>query len=158
MLSARVKDLKGNITVQGDMPGEKWNLTLSLKEVGKHKGVATVWARKKIEDLLDAKTTGADKSETRRKVIEVALTHQLVSPYTSFVAVEKTVSRSSNQPAKSKAIPNSKPKGQSAQQFAYPKTATSASLNMCLSLVFFALAVMLHYSRRFCTKPAGGVR
>jgi Ca-activated chloride channel family protein len=52
-------------------------------------GVATRWARAKVEGLLDGLRDGADAETVRRAVIGVALTFGLVTRYTSLVAVEE---------------------------------------------------------------------
>ena len=57
-------------------------------------GISTLWARRKIEYLIDSRVAGADEALIRKLVIETALEHHLVSPYTSLVAVDKTPARS----------------------------------------------------------------
>ena len=64
-----------------------------------HPGVASLWARAKIAGLLDQKVAGREEGLVRKDVLAVALQHQLLSPYTSFVAVEEVVSRPPSQSA-----------------------------------------------------------
>jgi len=52
-------------------------------------GVATRWARARIDDLLDARATGRDEAAVRADVLPLALEFGLVTPYTSQVAVEE---------------------------------------------------------------------
>ncbi|HUQ53159.1 MAG TPA: marine proteobacterial sortase target protein, partial [Gammaproteobacteria bacterium] len=56
-------------------------------------GIATLWARRKIETLLDSRVAGTDEALIRKLVVATALEHHLVSPYTSLVAVDKTPAR-----------------------------------------------------------------
>ena len=51
-------------------------------------------ARARIESLMDEATKGGDAEKIRRQVISLAIEHRLMTPYTSFVAVdnEKTSS------------------------------------------------------------------
>ena len=51
-------------------------------------GVAALWARHKVEDLLDGLHRGDHAGEVKDAVIETALTHRLVTSYTSLVAVD----------------------------------------------------------------------
>lgn len=53
------------------------------------KGISSLWARQKIESLLDSLIVGANKDKVKSQVISTSLTHQIISPYTSFIAVEK---------------------------------------------------------------------
>jgi Ca-activated chloride channel homolog len=127
------------IRVAGKVSGKEWRRDLKLPAPSatpaEHSGVSTLWARQKIEMLLDQKILGKQEAEVRAAVLPVALTHQLVSPYTSFVAVEQTVSRASQEGLLSKAVLNGKPKGQAPQPYAYPKTATGWAFQLLYSLI-----------------------
>lgn len=45
-------------------------------------------ARARIESLMDEATKGGDTEKIRRQVISLAIEHRLMTPYTSFVAVD----------------------------------------------------------------------
>jgi hypothetical protein len=111
-------------------------------------GVASIWARRKIGSLLDEKLVGADEVQVKAKVLSVALEHSLLSPYTSFVAVEERVSRPKGTSLRSEALPNTQPKGQSMQQLTYPKTATTAPANIFLGGLFLFLMLITHVMRQ----------
>ena len=53
------------------------------------KGISSLWARRKIEDLVDSLIVGANKDQVKSQVIATSINHQIISPYTSFIAVEK---------------------------------------------------------------------
>ncbi|AAZ26680.1 marine proteobacterial sortase target protein [Colwellia psychrerythraea] len=53
------------------------------------KGISSLWARRKIESLVDSLIVGANKDKVKSQVIATSLNHQIISPYTSFIAVEK---------------------------------------------------------------------
>ena len=94
-----------------------------------HLGIATLWAREKNEHLLDQKVKGRPEQDVRRSVLEVALTHQLMSPYTSFVAVEQDQNQEHEAKPKLRSIP-------------IPKTATRAMLSLLWGgglLLFFII-------------------
>jgi Ca-activated chloride channel family protein len=51
-------------------------------------GVAFRWARMRVESILDTLHEGADPTDVRREVVDLALRFRLVTRYTSLVAVE----------------------------------------------------------------------
>ena len=149
--------LSGNIDIRGDMAGKTWSRQIrvagspkSARGVprSKHPGVATLWARRKIASLLDELVTGKDASGVRSEVLGVALGHSLMSPYTSFVAVEERIARPQDAALTKSAVANTRPKGQSPQSFAYPKTATTASANVFFGGLFLFVAMMVYVMRR----------
>ena len=132
VVNASITNLTGPITLRGKQQGGRdWKKTLTLSGNNKHKGVATLWAREKIQHLLDQKIKGRPEQQVRESVLDVALTHQLMSPYTSFVAVEKSLP---NPHKPLRAIP-------------IPKTATAATLSLLwgggLLLLFIVLAISI---------------
>jgi len=115
-----------------------------------HPGVASLWARKKIEHLLGEARHGEDQQAIRDSVLPIALRHQLLSPYTSFVAVEEVVSRPSTAGLKSLAVPNTRPQRQAPQAYAYPGTATTATARIWLASLLLMLAVLVYACRAEC--------
>lgn len=80
----------GRITISGDVEGQavSWPLEVALpaKEPS-HDVLAKVWARQKIESLMQADFyTGSPAVE--EEVTALALSYRLMSQYTSFVAVD----------------------------------------------------------------------
>ena len=140
------------VTVSGRSAGEDWHrslvFTTPAKDQPGHRGVATLWARSRIASLLDEKILGRDEAEVRAEVLPLALRHQLVSPYTSFVAVEQQPSRPENAELKKKPVPNLRPSGQSPQPFAYPRTATAGRLHLLYGTLMLGLALLLFGGRQ----------
>ena len=66
-----------------------WYQQLLIDENQSSKGISSLWARRKIESLLDSLVIGANKEMVKSEVISTSITHQMISPYTSFIAVEK---------------------------------------------------------------------
>ncbi|MCP4842691.1 MAG: hypothetical protein GY887_13255, partial [Halieaceae bacterium] len=145
---------QGEITVSGRVNGQPWRQRVqmapdaSAANTGRHLGVASLWARRKIAGLLDQKITGRDEASVRAEVLPLALAHQLLSPYTSFVAVEEVVSRPAGDSLGRKAVRNTPPEGQSPQSFAYPRTATSGPAKVWLGVFCLFLAMVVHVLRR----------
>ncbi|QIB64652.1 hypothetical protein [Kineobactrum salinum] len=71
----------------------------------------------------------------------------MLSPYTSFVAVEQQISRPPEQPLQPAAVPNTRPRGQAAQTFAYPQTATTAASKLFLGCLLLFIAVLVWVMR-----------
>ena len=83
----------------------------------------------------------------RADVLPLALKHQLLSPYTSFVAVEEVVSVPPGERAGSAAVPNTRPLGQAPQTFAYPGTATTGPAKAWLGMLLLFGATLLRVLR-----------
>lgn len=145
---------KGEITVRGQVNGRAWSQRLQLgvssgaEGGGGHSGVASVWARQKIAGLMDQKIAGREEESVRAEVLPLALMHRLLSPYTSFVAVEQVVSRPKGESAESKAVPNTRPRGQSPQSFAYPSTATTGPAKVWFGVLCLFFAMMVRVLRQ----------
>jgi Ca-activated chloride channel family protein len=78
------------ITVRGDVEGEaaQWPLAVTLAEKEpQHDVLAKVWARQKIEDLMQ-QDFYQDSPAIEETVTAIALDYKLMSQYTSFVAVD----------------------------------------------------------------------
>jgi len=103
---------------------------------GERRGVAKLWARRKIAALMDQRTAGAPEATVRSEVIDVALAHHLVSKYTSLVAVDLTPTRPSGELPHTLRLPVNLPAGWVAEQVigSMPTTATPARLLLLLGL------------------------
>ncbi|WP_101756899.1 marine proteobacterial sortase target protein [Oceanicoccus sp. KOV_DT_Chl] len=134
-LSAALQQLPREITVSGKQAGKHWEKTLTLAAQANHQGISTLWAREKIQHLLDKKITGWPEQEVRQSVLDIALSHQLMSPYTSFVAVEADLQEPLNTPEM--------------KTIAIPKTSTRAMLSLLwgLGLFGFFLVIKICLSR-----------
>jgi Ca-activated chloride channel family protein len=141
VIAARSSDsLQGSqIAISGRSGDTPWtrNLLFAPPVSGMERaytGIGVVWARASIENLMDQKILGGDEAAVRDAVLAVALEHQLLSPYTSFVALEQEPSRASEDALETLPVPKLRPAGQSPQPFAYPRTATSWRLQLLLGL------------------------
>jgi Ca-activated chloride channel family protein len=132
------------LTAFGRAAGVPWQEKVSLTPVALH-GIATVWARRKIEHTLDSRVDGVAEDLIRKVVLDVALAHKIVTPYTSFVAVDETPARPAGEPLAQQRIANLAPAGSTAM--ALPQTATSAPLLRAVGLLLLAAAAMLGMRR-----------
>ncbi|MFV8817156.1 marine proteobacterial sortase target protein [Haliea sp. E17] len=139
----------GSVTVSGTLAGEGWRQQIPFPaQAESGAGIGSVWARRKIAVLLALRSAGEDEEKVRQQVLEVALTHQLLSPYTSFVAIEEQVSRPASALLRKGALPNTRPAGQAPQPYAYPRTATSARANVLLGSMCLFIALLVYVLRR----------
>ena len=93
---------------------------------------------------MDVERRNADPDEIRSAIVETALTHHLVSKYTSLVAVDKTPARPTSDSLHSEQVANLMPYGQSGTAiFGFPATATNAPALRLLGLVSLLAALLL---------------
>ena len=125
-------------TAFGQAGGLPWRQTVggSPSELP---GISTLWARRKIEHLIDSRVMGVGEALIRKLVIDTALEHHLVSPYTSLIAVDKTPARSAAAALERKNLSNTMPAG-AQWQAAFPKTATPGPLLRWLGAIALIVA------------------
>ncbi len=111
MVIAQVNRLDGALAVSGLRDGVQWRATLDLAEAAPTKGIATLWARDRIDTLMHRGGLDSDPEAIRRDVLDLALKHHLVSKYTSLVAVDVTPSRPADAPLASGKLPHNLPHG-----------------------------------------------
>lgn len=144
----------GEVVVSGELEGQVWRKRLLIEggadpaSAPAHEGVASLWARRKIESLLDQKVSGRDEAAVRADVLPVALRHHLLSPYTSFVAVEEVVSGPVGENQSTAALANTRPRGQSPQTFAYPRTATTGPAKVWFGGLALFVALLIRVLRQ----------
>ena len=106
-------------------------------------------SRQKIAALMDQQRYGQDESATRQAVLDVALTHHLVSKYTSLVAVDVTPVRPLDRSLQTHAMKTNLPNGQDYQAiFGLPQTATSGQLQILLGLAALIAAWLMRGLRK----------
>jgi Ca-activated chloride channel family protein len=95
LLSARLATEadRGRVSLGGYARTGWIETSVEVAEVGRREaGIATRWARAKVETLMDSLHEGATPFDVRAEVVEIALAHNLVTRYTSLVAVDETAS------------------------------------------------------------------
>src|SRR5690606_6190648 len=139
------------IRIHGQQAEQPWSREIVVTPASTKQataGVSVRWARSKIEALLDDKTRGRHEDEVRADVLQLALQHQLLSPYTSFVAVEEQINRPAHEALATAPVPNLLPHGQTLQAISYPRTSTSAILQLVLGLLAYLALFGLRYLAR----------
>jgi Ca-activated chloride channel family protein len=110
------------------------------------KGISSLWARRKIESLVDSLIVGANKDKVKSQVIATSLNHQIISPYTSFIAVEKQPDVSSllakNDLSSVKKSQNSAVKAHDSLLVAMPQTALDWQLQLLIGIALILLSLV----------------
>ncbi|MCB1701224.1 MAG: marine proteobacterial sortase target protein [Halioglobus sp.] len=144
----------GEVVVSADIAGQPWRQQIQLSDgadpvtAARHDGVASLWAQQKITSLLDGLVLGRDGDAVRAQVLPLALRHRLLSPYTSFVAVEEVVSLPEGARADTVPVLNTRPRGQAPQTFAYPRTATTGPAKAWFGMLLLFAATLVRVLRQ----------
>ena len=130
--------------ISGNSVTGAWSTELPLDSQAASEGVAALWARARIGELMDTERRGGNPDETRAAILETALTHHLVSKYTSLIAVDKTPVRPAGDPLSSEQVPNLMPYGQNMNAiFGFPATATDGPALRIMGAAWLLSAILL---------------
>ena len=141
------------VRIDGNSVTGAWSAELSLEAPAPSEGVAALWARARIGELMDEERRGGDAEALRASILETALTHHLVSKYTSLIAVDKTPARPAGDPLSREQVPNLMPYGQSTNAiFGFPATATRAPAQRIMGAAWLLSAFLLYVMIR-TTRP-----
>ena len=112
IITGRYRGQPGDIKISGRVDFETAEFTVNSESgANKHRGIASVWARLKIKDLMNTlRGNPQAKEEIQNEVLEIALDHNLMSSVTSFVAVD-TMTRAENQSGRTVEVPSPLPNG-----------------------------------------------
>ncbi|MDG2304934.1 MAG: VIT and VWA domain-containing protein [Candidatus Binatia bacterium] len=88
----------GRVVLRGFRQGEKWERALEVELPARsttNAPIASMWARARVDELLALDLRGLQRGEFveafRDEVVSIALAHHLLTPFTSFVAVEEKI-------------------------------------------------------------------
>lgn len=101
----------GTVSVAGMSGDVPWSTEAPLSAHRDAPGIAGLWARDRITELERDQYRGADPDKIRQQILDVAMTHQIVSRYTSLVAIDEAVVRPAELPLDSQAVPTNMPDG-----------------------------------------------
>ncbi len=140
----------GEVEVSGLRPGGPWNVQLSLEGGAVESGVDRLWARRKIAALMDGLVEGVSEEIVKEAVVKLGLHHQLVSKYTSLVAVDVTPTAPVGERPVTRPLPVNLPAGWSAEHVfgSLPRGATPAPLYLLLGLLTSGVAWIVRLRRR----------
>lgn len=148
LITIRLADLDRNLSINGSTGNYDWSKNFKLNRLVNTEGIGNLWARSKVDFLEDKKTMGEDPVLIREEVLGLALKHQLVTAYSSFVAVEQSISRPDFEALNSEPLANLLPHGQTRRSIPYPQTATTAEISWWLGLFAAFGMIILRLMRR----------
>lgn len=114
VVTGRFKGEPGTVKVQGRVDLEPAEFSVAVNQddaVKEHQGIAAVWARLKIKDMMNYAAHAPEAAqEIKESVTETALAYNLMSSYTAFVAVD-SLSRTEGEYGTTVAVPVPVPDG-----------------------------------------------
>ena len=141
------------VEISGLAQGERWQRRLRPGQGARpvragdytESPLASYWGRLQVAALLDQQRLGAAREEIRQAVLDVALPFQLLSPFTSFVAIEQRRSRPADAVLSGSQLANAVPEGQhlaarlarpylQPTQLPYAATASDSGRHLLLAL------------------------
>ncbi|MEO6324887.1 MAG: marine proteobacterial sortase target protein [Thermoanaerobaculia bacterium] len=136
------------LTLSGSDAGRsfKKDLPIRLDAAAFHPGITTLWARKRVDEHLDAFRSAAEseRAAIRMTIVDMALRYNLVTRFTSRVAVEDIIVNPGGE-AKTSTVPTELPEGWSAARVLgeNPKTGGPDDFLSRLGLVLLAFFLPL---------------
>jgi Ca-activated chloride channel family protein len=126
----------------GDRP---WRAQVPLSSAAGENALSVLWARERIGALMDQLRGGAPEAEIREAVLKLSLEHQLVSRYTSLVAVDKTPARAADALLKSASLATNLPEGWVYEGVfgELPRGATGMRFDLLAGALLLLLAALL---------------
>jgi len=155
VILARVPSLpSGMLRLTGRREGRIWQQDLAITLVDGQSGLSKLWARDRIGELSRLKSMGGDTSALQAQILQLAVQYQVVSEYTSLVAVDTTPARLIGEALRSEQAPTSAPVGSYWQtgSTGFAQTATPAPLWMFGGLMALTLAFTLYSYRMVRTQ------
>lgn len=142
-----------NIKINGKLSGSTWNASLKLQGGQNNESVPVLWARHKIENLMDNYRTSLERDALKQEITDTALKYHLVSKFTSLVAVDVTPARPLEEGLDSQAMPVNLPHGQQHQKIfgSMPQGGLPIYFqiligSLCLLLSLFRKKALGHYA------------
>ncbi len=138
-----------DLILRGTQAGQQFEQALTIGSTSS-KGIAKLWGKAKIESLTDKMTLGqGDTVILKQEIIELSMKHTILTPFTSFIAVDKVVSRKPGQALKQAKVNNLVPKGSQASKVTqFPSTSLDIQPLYTLSLLLMCLGLFLGYRRK----------
>lgn len=130
----------------GDQPYEA-SFAFDAATASFHPGITTLWARQRVEDLIDHwRASEEDARENIRKsVIAHAIRYRLVTRFTSLVAVEEVVANVGGE-SRTVAVPVELPAGMQLDKvFGAPATGTADAFLEMLGIVLLVIGIFLAF-------------
>lgn len=135
------------LSVSGYLGEKQLNQSIDMQQATQNDNVSLLWARRKIASIIDSLNLGIiDKETARSRILPVALANQLVSKYTSFVAVDEQEENRNADPQNNQnvQVANLMPQG-NLMAAPYPQTATAAELLQYIGWALLLLSFIAYF-------------
>jgi Ca-activated chloride channel family protein len=135
------------VSATGKKANKVWNKELTLSSVNNSSGIGAWWARQKVKQLtmiMHRPLPFVEKDKLKEEITELGLTHNLVTPYTSFIAVENETSRKENAELNKLKVANLMPKG-SSQLISLSNTSLGSFSYLLLGILLMVFSIFLHF-------------
>ena len=122
-----------------------------------HPGITVLWARQRIENLMDQwrQSEESARDAIRATIVAHAIHYRLVTRFTSLVAVEQLVSNASGQ-SSTVAVRSELPEGmQMDKVFGAPATGTADAFFEALGLALIATSLAIIWGLRLARMARG---
>ncbi|MFK8076379.1 MAG: marine proteobacterial sortase target protein [Granulosicoccus sp.] len=139
---AKISNDVSEIIITGNQNGKRTRQTLTLPPPDElYRGssaapVAMHWARQKVSSLLDQQRYSHDQELHKDLITKIGVEVGLVTPYTSFVAVDKTPAVTTPMPTSEHKVANLIPTGNQMMSTYMPQGSAGADTWLWLSLLF----------------------
>ncbi|HEY7774276.1 MAG TPA: VWA domain-containing protein [Marinagarivorans sp.] len=142
LVASRLSSRPKKIDITGHSALGPWHTTINLDDASNNSpGIASHWARQKIAQLEDLGVTGAiDETALKSQVVSIALKHQLMSRFTSFIAIEPLTPSASD----AGLITQQKP---TLKNVPYPQTGTWSNFAWWTGILCFMGYLLMHAIR-----------
>lgn len=157
-VTLRMPALPPVLVLKGRFGARPWQSEIRLDGAREGNGVATLWARRRIANLMEhyiLSHEDGERARLRQAVTDTALRHHLVSRFTSLVAVDKTPARLKEELLRRQRLQTNLPHGWDyGKVFGMARTATPAGLQLALGLSLLLIASLAAWRLRGRGRPA----
>ena len=142
-----VRGQKGVIRLTARAGDEPYEASFAFDAAGSafHAGITTVWARQKVDELMDRWRVADETAQAnlRSEVIAHAIQYRLVTRFTSLVAVEEIAANPGGESAKV-AVPSELPAGMKMESvFGAPATGNADEFLEALGLLLMTVSLVV---------------
>ncbi|MCP4905764.1 MAG: VWA domain-containing protein, partial [bacterium] len=111
VVTARLPKGGDQIVLRGRRGVEDVTIALPLEGGSNHAGISRLWARRKIAALMDSLSAGGEIDRVSVEVAALGVRHQLVTRWSSLVAVDVTPTAPVGVVPETRAVPPLRPRG-----------------------------------------------
>jgi Ca-activated chloride channel family protein len=141
---------KAHLTARAGNKPYETTIAFNVSKAAFHPGITTLWARQRVEDLMDKwrQTDDNGKTETRSAIVAHAIRYRLVTRFTSLVAIEEIVANASGQ-SNTVPVPTELPEGwQMDKVFGAPATGTADAFLETLGISLLLAGIVFLFAMR----------